>query len=526
MLKNTGMALLLMAGGLSAQGVFKSTLPGQYLSSVSADVFALAKQEEETIPAAQPTANAGISLHSGVAANKVRFGVISDTHIGHTSTEASAYPLTKRLDKVMRWYKAQGVDIVSIVGDLVDEKGSSFTQFGNALALYVNVPGKHDNPGSPRLVAAMGNHDKNYVGEFENATGLKNTAHYVINGYDFITVSPGAAPTDLTAETAAFNTGGSNKGDYPTTVRDWLRARLNKAKAERPGRPIFVFIHYPVRNTFYVSNEWYTDAFGSNSSNWFFRDDPEVVVFSGHIHSPNNDPRSIWQGGFTSVNTASIFYIEMERTYLGKSADGLTSSTYPKVAGDAFGQGLIVSVSGSVVTIENYDFDMSAGHTENVYRIPQTWTFDVSNPATFPYTDARSNQRQSPVFDPAHTGAAIPGRITFDGVGETSVNITFSQATMPTVNPVGEVVHSYEFEFRNITTGAIAYTAQQWSDFMLTERLRQPTYTQLLGGLQPGVEYELRIYAFGSFQQKSTQYLTATFKTAGTPVTKNHSASQ
>ncbi|MCL2879116.1 MAG: hypothetical protein FWF29_02615 [Treponema sp.] len=72
-----------------------------------------------------------------------------------------------------------------------------------------------------------------------------------------------------------------------------------------------------------------------------------MVIFGSHIHTPNNDPRSIWQGGFTSVNAPSTNYMEMESGYLGDNSDGTANSTCPKIVAQAYGQGLVVSVKGS-----------------------------------------------------------------------------------------------------------------------------------------------------------------------------------
>jgi hypothetical protein len=311
------------------------------------------------------------------------------------------------------------------------------------------------------------------------------------------------------------------------------------AKAANPGKPIFVFLHWPIQNTFYVSDEWYTSSFGSNPSDYFFKDDPEVVVFGGHIHSPNSDPRSIWQDGFTSVNTATLHYMEMEaagspKKYLGDSSNGISTSSTPRhpilrdartATGADIGtytsgpaaQGMIVSVKGSEVIIENFDFDVSTGPTNNVEKIPQTWKFDVAHPESFPYTQTkRTSEKAAPLFDASTpSGMAVNGKIRIVQAGSTSIIVNFDQARMPSFKPDGEVVHSYRFEIWNKEpVPSLERTAYQWSDFMYTPRLQKTTYTQLLGGLQAGTEYELRIYAYGSFQECSAQYLTVDFTTA------------
>ena|GEM_PF-1996291 len=456
----------------------------------------------------------------------VRFGVIADTHMGYSGRGAGSgslnYSLHDRLAKVVRWYADQpGVSHLAIVGDITDNGNTGeWTTFSNTW---------NANKGDLQLIAQMGNHDayptdKTTAAErFTTGTGQRELAHYVINGYHFIviTAGSGAVTEDATpvggaiASARAATPGASgNHADVGATVLTWLRGRINAAKADAPGMPIFVFHHWPVRNTFYVSNLWYTSSFGTSLSDFWFRNDPEVIIFGGHIHTPNNDPRSIWQGGFTSVNAPSTNYIEMETGYLGDGTDGITNRTYPKIAAQAYGQGIVVSAKGSRVTIENWDFDLSEGprDSSSIVRIPQTWEFDVSKPAEFPYTTARRElQKTAPVFN---AGAAI----TFKNIANTTVEVEFTQAVMPQANPGGEVVHSYQFDFIDKLTGEVMVTRRQWSDFMLTPRLQKPAYTQILGGLSPGTEYELRIYAFGSFQERSTQYLSADFTTTGTPV--------
>jgi len=454
-----------------------------------------------------------LAANQAAAKNRVRFGVISDTHLGASGGSGKYYPNSERLIKALDWYGTQDVNAVAIVGDITDKGGAAqWDSFKNVIDGRLNYRVR-PVPNKPKLVPALGNHDKSPL-EFEIGTGEKTNTDYVINGYHLITVAAGRAAAQNGA-LMMWNTSGGNGSEHDANTLNWLRARINAAKSEDPKKPIFVFMHHPIRNTFYVSHEWYTDSYGTADLNYFFKNDPQVVVFSGHIHSPNNDPRSIWQGGFTSVNTVTLYYCEMEKGYLGSDPKGTEGNTYPKIKDAVMGQGLIVDVEGSVVTIKNYDFDVSAGKTDKVYQIPQTWTFDVSKPANFPYTNAvRERQKRSPVFDTgAAANAALPGKIVIDSIGETDVTVTFPQAAIPADNPGNEVVHSYRFEIRNVATDSVERTAKQWSDFMMTEYLRKPTYTQIIGGLTSGTEYELRIYACGSFQKESTQYLTATFKT-------------
>jgi len=455
----------------------------------------------------------------------LRFGVISDVHIG----AGDSFPTYQRFEKVLDWYNTEDVTALAIVGDITD------TGMQDQWDIFKNSWKNHK--GQLQLIAVMGNHevygdryegtDKNAATDrFEAATGQMINAHYIIDGYHFIVLSAGegafieqgsvggAVASGRSEIPGSLSTG----NNVPLSVREWARVRINAAKAEAPGKPVFIFLHWPIRNTVFGSDSGYTSSFGSDPLTGFFMDDPEVVIFSGHIHRPNNDPRSIWQGGFTVVNISSLYFIGLGRDHLGNSTDGVTNSSHPKIAGQpkGAGQGIIVSVNGSKVAIENYDFDFSEGPQplSNVVRIPQTWEFDVSKPADFPYTqDKRVTQKTAPVFDETKPSDEGLNGINVRNVTDTTVEVEFPQAKIPGPNYGNEIVYSYRFDFINLQTGVIDRTARQWSDFMLTPRLQKPTYTQLVSGLAPDTDYELRIYAYSSFQECSSQYLACMFTT-------------
>ena len=458
----------------------------------------------------------------------LRFGVISDTHIG----AGSSYPLHRRFEKTLDWYNTMNVKALAIVGDITNHGMQDHWD------IFKNSCKNHK--GGLQLIAVMGNHEfdceisfgedkNNAVRRFEESTGQKANAHYVIDGYHFIVLSAGSGAfidqgaaggaiacgrTEILEANNVYNSGNDM---IPKSVKDWARTRINAAKADAPGMPIFVFLHWPILNTIYGSNEVDSSAsFGNDPFTGFFKDDPEVVFFSGHLHFPNNDPRSIWQGGFTSVNVPSIYNCYIDNGFLGNDAGGINNSVFPKIAGQAAGQGMIISVKGSKVTIENYDFDFSEGPRalSNIVRIPQIWEFDVSRPADFPYTNARrETQKTVPVFDETKPVNAGLGGIIIRNITSAAVEVEFPQAKIPAPNYGNEVVFSYRFDFINRQTGVIARGANQLSDFMLTPRLQKPTYTQLIGGLAANTNYELRIYAYGSFQERSNQYLTVHFTT-------------
>ena len=518
--------LLVLKGWHSADEVIVNGYP--IANSTDAYSGTFAGEAGEWYSAIVLAENESDKIYSGLKQTKakrteageydLRFGVISDTHIGAENN----YPLHQRFEKALDWYNTEDVKALVIVGDI--------TQEGTQAHWDIFKNSWENHKGGLQLVAVMGNHeawsemlygeDRNAAADrFETATGQKTNAHYIFNGYHFIVLSAGdGAFIDQGAAGGAIASGrtevpGSwfSDGDMvPQSVKDWARIQIDTAKADTPGMPIFVFLHWPLYNTSYLSNvRYYTTSFGSDPFTGFFRDDPEVVIFGGHAHAPNSDPRSVWQGGFTSVSTSAFFNYVLEDGYLGDDANGVNNSFLPKIAGQAAGQGMIVSVEGYKVTIENYDFDFCEGPQPlgNIVRSPQTWEFDVSRPVDFPYTNAkRETQKTVPVFDETE--------ITIKNITDTAVEVEFPQAKIPGPNYGNEVVHSYRFDFINRQTGDIEITARQWSDFMLTPRLQKSTYTQLIGGLTPDTDYELRIYAYGSFKECSSQYLTCIFTTS------------
>lgn len=463
----------LLALALTAASVM--TAPGVLVTHAAENkTHAAAKAQE---PAgqnegrqAQPMEANGFISEDGEAAmvtsgtQDVSFGVVSDTHV--TAAKATEQ---QRLAKAFQFYSDAGVDTMVVDGDLTDNGAKSEYDTWQAI--------KDENLKIP-LIASMGNHENNSADRFTAATGNKPNDHKVINGYHFITLSPGSGTLD--EETGK---GSSQGGGNYTYAVEWLKKQLDAAVAEDPAKPVFVFFHHPIRDTFYVSNEWYGSGLDE-----IFKDYPQAVTFSGHIHSPNNMPTSIWQdGGYTAVNTVTLSYMEMEK--------GMIYGSVPPNASQ-IAQGLVVEAQGSKVTIKNYDF--LAGQW-----IPQTWTFDVAE--QLPYTDEREANAQAPYFEEDAV-------VTVSEIKDDSAKIEFTQAKVPE-NNVGDIVHSYRYDFVNIKTGEVVKTFKTWSDYYL-----QPmpgTMTQTAPDLDPGTSYEVRIYGIDAYQKVSENYISAQFTTTG-----------
>ena len=465
----------------------------------------------------------------------LRIGLMADIHIGQTRVLGAEFPNLHRVNSVFDWFTTQGLDGLAIAGDITRTSGAQqdFNSLRDSSRGRFSFPAAPDN-NLPELMVGLGNHCSPSTGSMRlyNALGFGSNRAVIIDGYRFLTVGAGAlvAGEDTNNPNGFHTAGNSAAHNYNSPqMRAWLRYHIDAAYED--GKPIFIFLHHAIQNTIYVSHEWNTNNFGSNVNNWYFRYDPHVVVFTGHTHSPNYDPRSIWQlpGGFTVVNIMSTEFLEMEnrgtrnQQFLGNRNDGVGSSSRPRhynrtdVSGIHVGAGLL-EIRGTEVTIRNIDFSMENGLNDSVYEYEnQVWTWDVFDTNDRPFTNDRFNQAQEPFF-------ADDAQLWITNVTENNITVKFDQAIMPDYNPVNESVHSYRFRFYNTSTGVMEREAWQWSDFMYPTR-RHDTFRQTIGNLRSGTEYRLVIHAYGSFQAESSNYLELIFTTDGTRDYRSYSLS-
>jgi len=459
---------------------------------------------------------------------KIKFGVVSDVH--NTSLPSAA---NTRLARAFDFFSQpdQGLDFAAVDGD---ESGtgawSEMASFRDNVRQHLTVP----------LWANMGNHETNNWDTFERATGNKANHAEVMDGYHFVFVSPGSGTLD---ETTGRATGPIDNSDF-TYVKDWMFDQIDAAGAADPTKPIFVFVHQPLKGTVYVSDE---DGI-TNLTPADFEHDPyanRIVLITGHIHSPNQNPLSIWQDpdtGFTAVNDGT--------TVGGDFEDGMKSGD---VNGETakHSEGVEISAQADgAVDIKTYDFnpgpwDSSSNDaciTSNLAdgceaaeqpTVVQDWSFNVNDAPT--YTDARTNLADA---------ASDPGRavrpefpddaaITLSDLNTTSAHVTFDQAIEPVpanhpdwaTDPVSgelkdgdeviDTVHSYRYTLTNLDTGEREQQFYDWADYW--ESPRPATLGQDLTGLHKNTNYELTICGRDAYPYKDdvvgASCLTKDFKT-------------
>ena len=315
----------------------------------------------------------------------ITFGVISDIHV--TTPES-----TETFRRALEYFRDRGVDAVVVAGDLSDWGLKSGLKYV-ADAWYGVFPG--DRAPDGRMVEKLfctGNHD--YEGywygdmtldmhvqgysEEESLVRLgmkecweeafhepfEQVRRRTVKGYDFI---------------SAEWKGGE---DGFREAEAWFAAN---GRTLDPGKPFFVFTHYPFKGTTSCSN-------GNAYSGEVLKEYPNAVAFSGHCHWTLNDERSIWQGEYTAVAVPSMSYTSVPRGYENgfDTRDGKSKLSMPIIPAREFlleAQGYLVSVFGDRIEIERRDF------TEGVEAAP-AWIVTPPAGAASRFAPANSRRRE------------------------------------------------------------------------------------------------------------------------------------
>ena len=279
----------------------------------------------------------------------LNLAVMSDTHVDGYNT-VPAYKFRSALIQDRDFAAPYGgLDGVLLVGDLVDSPAwdaRKYTQIDDWKRLYESV----FNPVETPMVYTVGNHDiwrewtvntyreakqftrrlgpdyyRTDVGDPQMRDSLE-CRHCVIGDVHILCITPD----------------GRDPVVYPEQSIRWLDETLAQITKEHPDRYVLVLTHAMIYHTIYGSE--LDDTYPKHSGYWSTRvltdvlkKYPQAVVFGGHLHFPLNDPRSIWQGDFTVMGTASVRYMAIDNGGYENMA-GLTIMRDK----DEFSQGLLL----------------------------------------------------------------------------------------------------------------------------------------------------------------------------------------
>jgi len=302
-------------------------------------------------------------------------GVLSDVHI---TNEESAGTLRKAL----MYYRDRGVDAIIIAGDIADNGQECELEVVAQVWYEIFPKDKLPNREHVEKVFVLGNHDK----VFDNKRVRRNI------------------PDDKQRLEGAF---------YPKKEKVWKRLfhekfqqfYLKKIKGycfvganfldytKMPGlseyfesihdqlptdKPFFYIQHVHPKGT---CSSPYVKGQDDGISTKLLSRYPNCISFSGHSHTPLTDERTIWQGAFTSVGTASLSYLIpfLGRENYRKCRDGK--------------QGMLMTVYEDSVALERREFVYDQALGDNwIIPLPHT-----SNPYSL---EGRTEKCPAPEFGP------------------------------------------------------------------------------------------------------------------------------
>jgi len=269
-------------------------------------------------------------------------GVISDTHIGNGyGSEAKFKEVLTQLEEASQGNLAG----VLVVGDLINV--ASEKQMADFKRIYEEVL----DPAAVPMVYTIGNHDMNPQYRWTGESVAQHKVFHTILGEEYFKTDLDPVMRDSlecrhcvigNCHILCLTPEHSSPITYAPAVLDWLEARLKEITEKDPDRYVLLLTHPMIYGTCYgsVLQDTYTrmgDYWSTKELSEILSRYPQVITFGGHLHFPLNDPRSIWQGAFTAVGTASTSYMAIDN---GNYED-MATVTVMKGAGN-FSQGLLL----------------------------------------------------------------------------------------------------------------------------------------------------------------------------------------
>ena len=431
------------------------------------------------------------------------FGAISDVHINST-TNAYATKFINALNQLKTRAAANdpdGLDAVVVAGDLTDQPQSTQVQIGYFKTLYERVLDPKEVP----MIYTVGNHDANtsywwtsntiiqaavmsqVLGADYFLTDLDNTMragyecrHNLVAGYHILSVTPT----------------GTNPVTYPAETKAWLDATLQELTTADPERYIFFNTHPMIENTCYGSllgtpmGIAQSPIWSANDS-WATRDltailakYPQVVTFGGHLHFPIHDPRSIWQGDFTSFGCGSVRYMAIENG----SYQDMKSSTVMNDCEQVSDGWLIQLDRNGNMRATALDFLGDA-----VIGVPYEMPYPHADKSHLSrYGSKRAESNQAPVLDVSQL------QMYSRQIGSlSSVTVEWAKAGDD------EFVHHYELK---VSKGGTTYVNYKYlADFYLHPQASgmKDKWSVSVGSLAAGT-YEVTLTAYDSWDASAT----------------------
>lgn len=414
----------------------------------------------------------------------VKFGVFSDTHgnkDGINTIFNNIYALSD-----------DGASLSGVImnGDIVymaEGVTPSESHYANLLANEKYQALKN----AGKLVYEMGNHEfplnsssdatltQQSFDIFKAQTGFDSQMHTVLSGYHFINAAP------------------ENYSGGMAVNEEYMKTELEKALADGTEKPVFLVVHHPVPSSVIDSPSATSTRF-SVEFREFLNNQPRIVVFSGHTHEPETDPRSIRQyvGGCTYVATSHV-----------AGGSNVSSSYASQSHSKKVTQALMMEIDPdtNVVTFKRFYVDKNGPS----YLEAEDWVLDIpamvaakatetesDDLAAFKYTfEERSENSAAPVFPEG-------SKVTVDNVAAESVKLTFPKA-IEGADGEDNLIKFYEMKITDLDSATVVKTEAIISDFFLKESERRSSFSHTITGLSQDTNYKIEVMATTSWYKKS-----------------------
>ncbi|MBE7040656.1 MAG: hypothetical protein E7400_01670 [Ruminococcaceae bacterium] len=457
-----------------------------------------------------------------------RLGVISDSHLDPVVAETKL--TAKNMTLALQTMQALEVDALAMNGDMVYapsgevpenlydalkgfiDANETFTLAGTMNADGVTFEADTTSGKKP-IIYSMGNHEFPLNASVSTASALvteskerfatetgRQPGHVMkVNGYTFIV----GEPADYLL-------------DY-TDAEEFVMAQILEAEKDGTNKPIFYLQHEAVYGTVIESPSAASD--NTETFKNFLKEHPRVVVFSGHSHAIIEDPRSIWQDGFTAIATSQVG---------GGSVSG-GSAKYSMGAANTGSQCIMLDMTekADATDVSAYRLNLLTGQ---VIGTPFTFTIngtsDNSTPAneTFKYTEARYDADIS--IANFSNDAAIT--VTRDSRQSFAFKYNTTDASVTSGDDAAWLqdayVHAYQVVLKNTDKNVIEQNFKVFGDIYEEESSRAASCSVTLpNALNLDTNYAVSVYALTPFttnlsvsalEAKGITPVTKTFKTA------------
>ena len=423
------------------------------------------------------------------------FGAISDIHL-ETSGHDSKFE--KALSTLSEYTQDKGnpLNAIVIVGDICQNK--------NKISLFKDI---FEGSGiNTELFFTLGNHDQetkydNVALTLSDFKAVLGDSYFSANDnlttgdrYMAVEDAEGKMHHFLIVQPNSY--GNSTDGDKVTfnaSSITWLDAKLAEITTADPNAYVYVFTHAMIAETCYGSDldvdgiyknkgkgsYWYTSELNATLDKY-----PQVITFSGHLHFPINDERSIMQDKFTAIGTGSVANLAIEDGYA--NASGTRPSNYTSISS---GHIVEVDINGNVRIVR---LNLATGE-----QFGAPWVLDAPK-ADKSHLTKYSAKRAEANKAPSMEGIVPEVSVNLIG-GNRIASLSFASGTDD------NFIHHYEIKVTNTKTGSVIKDIKYLTDFYLYTDLAQMAKANslVIGAVSGGDEYKVEVTAVDSWGAKS-----------------------